>query len=155
MAYEGNYPGTQEEAILHWISDCIGQDVTDGEFGDVLHNGVLLCQLANKIHPGCCKKVYTGRMPFPQRENVTSFLQACRDIGVAEYNLFTTQQLFEGKNLKQVANCLSAVGRQVYSVPGYEGPALGSAPAEHRGRHHTATHLNALWVRPNGGRNII
>lgn len=45
-------------------------------------------------------------MPFVQMENITNFLAACKNLGVAEVDLFVTVDLFEAKNMLQVQNCL-------------------------------------------------
>ena len=39
-------------------------------------------------------------------ENVSNFLKACRAVGVAEYSLFETVDLYEGKDLGLVVRCL-------------------------------------------------
>lgn len=41
-----------------------------------------------------------------QMENISNFLKACRAVGVAEYSLFETVDLYEGKDLGLVVRCL-------------------------------------------------
>ena len=43
-------------------------------------------------------------------ENVTGFIKACRKMGVPEYQLFTTPDLYEGKNRNQVIQAIVAFG---------------------------------------------
>ena len=38
---------------------------------------------------------------------------------------FNTDDLFDQRNVKQVLVCLFSLGRQCYTVPGFQGPALG------------------------------
>ncbi|CAK9114020.1 unnamed protein product [Durusdinium trenchii] len=65
-------------------------------------------------------------MPFKERENICNFLRACRTFGVQEYALFSTDDLYDEKNLMSVVNCLHALGGAVQrSVPGFVGPHLG------------------------------
>jgi hypothetical protein len=42
--------------------------------------GVKLCGLANALKPGTISKVNDSTQPFPQRENVYSFIAAARQV---------------------------------------------------------------------------
>lgn len=39
-------------------------------------------------------------------ENISNFIRGCRAIGVPEYSLFETVDLFEGKDIGLVVKCL-------------------------------------------------
>ena len=41
-------------------------------------------------------------MPFSQRENIKAFTDAAATLGVPDRENFTTEDLFEGRNLPQV-----------------------------------------------------
>ena len=59
-------------------------------------------------------------------ENISSFLRACRVLGVSEHDLFETVDLYEEKSMGLVVQCIFALGRCVQvTVPTYAGPALG------------------------------
>eukprot|EP00971_Amphidinium_carterae_P123735 2450771-Amphidinium_carterae.1 len=45
-----------------------------------------------------------------ERENLNHFLAACRQLGVHEYALFSTNDLYDGKNLTAVVRCVHALG---------------------------------------------
>lgn len=130
------YDYDMEDEAREWMSTIVGEKIT-GDFGPALQNGVILCQLVNAIQPGLVKKIETSTKPFPQRENITHFLNACRSLGVKEYQLFETVDLFEFKDLGVVVNCLFALGGTIQSsVPSFKGPKLGikDAKASARGR---------------------
>jgi hypothetical protein len=116
---------TPEEEAQQWIEDVINEKFL-ASFGDSLKDGVILCTLLNSIKPGLIPKIQTSHMPFKQMENITAFLKGCRVVGVAEFDLFETVDLFELKNVDLVVKCIHALGRAVQkNVPEYTGPALG------------------------------
>jgi hypothetical protein len=46
----------QEKEILDWIEAVMEEPLPEGDFAEVLKNGVMLCKLMNKIVPGSVKK---------------------------------------------------------------------------------------------------
>ncbi len=51
----------------------------------------------------------TSSMPFKQMENIAAFLTGVGKVpGIRSFDLFTTVDLFEAKNLEQVKRCLVA-----------------------------------------------
>ncbi|KAG7391705.1 Transgelin-3 [Phytophthora pseudosyringae] len=116
---------TAEDEAQEWIESVLGEKFL-ASFGDSLKDGVILCTLMNKIKPGLIPRVQTSSMPFKQMENVSAFVRACRSIGVAEFDLFETVDLYNQKNLGQVAQCIHALGRTIQkTMPDYDGPLLG------------------------------
>jgi hypothetical protein len=120
------YDHNGEAQAKQWISAVTGEGFGPS-FGDSLKDGKMLCALINKIRPGSVKKVETSAMPFKQMENISNFLKACRLVGVAEYDLFETVDLFEQKDLGVVVGCIMALGRKVKTTPGFAGPYIGDA----------------------------
>lgn len=95
---------------------------------DWLKDGQVLCRTANKIQPGICPRINTQSMPFKQMENVTAFIQACRKLGVLEKDVFSTVDLYEGKNSKSVMICIASLGSVVRrTAPSFQGPYIGVA----------------------------
>lgn len=88
-----------------WIEVVTGEPF-EGEFAEEIRDGRRLCNLINVIKPGSVRRVNNSRMPFKQMENTSNFLKACRTIGVPEYSLFETVDLFELKDLGLVVKCL-------------------------------------------------
>ena len=68
----------------------------------MLKNGVVLCNLINKISPGAVTKFKKSGPAFLLMENVQSFLKAIKKYGVADEEIFQTPDLFEARNIPQV-----------------------------------------------------
>lgn len=124
---EAKYDTTAEHEAAQWVQDITGVQVV-GEFGEALRTGQVLCQLVNCIQPGTIKKINNAGMPFKERENISKFLKACRSWGVHEYALFSTDDLYDEKNLLSVVKCIHQLGGVLQrSVPEFQGPHLGVA----------------------------
>jgi hypothetical protein len=65
-------------------------------------------------------------------ENVTIFLRGCRTLGLADFELFSTADLVEEKNVMSVANTIHALGRLMQSskYAHMNFPTLGKKAAE-------------------------
>jgi hypothetical protein len=110
------------------IEAVIGEKVGEESFGQVLKNGQILVKLINKIKEGSVKKMETSGMAFKQMENISNFLRACRVLGVEEYEVFETVDLFEAKDLNVVVDCLYALSRTVQKkLPSFRGPFIGTS----------------------------
>ena len=119
--------GDTTEQARQWIADVTGLPV-EGELGDALKSGVLLCEVVNKVNPGHIRKISKSAMPFPQRENIKAFTDAVRDVwNVPDRDNFETGDLFEQGNMKQVVICILSVGAASKKVPGYSGPTITTA----------------------------
>jgi len=119
------YSHAAEEAAANWVQAVTGHNF-QVDFGTTLRSGAILCDLINCIRPRSIGKVNAPGMPFKERENICNFLRACRSFGVQEYALFSTDDLYEEKNLMSVVNCLHALGGAIQrSVPEFPGPHLG------------------------------
>ena len=79
-------------------------------------------------------------MPFKQMENINSYTDACRRLGVPEADLFDTVDLFEGKNMNAVVRNLHSLGR-VAQQQGFSGPTLGARLATTNRRSFTAEQI--------------
>ncbi|GLE05473.1 hypothetical protein PINS_up014496 [Pythium insidiosum] len=133
-------PSAMDEA-QQWIEDVLNEKFL-ASFGDSLKDGIILCTLMNTIKPGIVPKIQTSTMPFKQMENITAFLKACRVVGVAEFDLFETVDLFELKNVDLVVKCIHALGRAVQkNVPEFTGPTLGVKEATVNKRQFSASQL--------------
>jgi len=85
-----------------WMEEVIGESFSS-DFGESLKNGVLLCKLLNSLQPGTVSKINTQNMPFKQMENIAAYIEGSKKLGVPDQYNFMTVDLFEGKNLGQVA----------------------------------------------------
>lgn len=111
------YDAEMEKAVFEWISAVMGQpDLFSGVSGPLdlhkkLKDGVLLCELMNKIQPVSIKCFTKNAMkPFQQRENIELFNEAMRSYGVKPEYVFVTTDLFDKQNMVQVLIGLRALG---------------------------------------------
>jgi len=116
-----------EKEVTAWITAVTGI-AQAGTVGEWLHDGKVLCALANAIKPGSVKKVNTMNAPFKQRENITYFQKFMRDNGMTESAMFGTDDLYDEKNMGSFLVSLNTFGGVVQNtVPEFKGPKLGVA----------------------------
>lgn len=60
----------QEKEVLDWIYAVLGEPVPAGDYESILRDGIVLCKLANKLTPGCIKKIQERGTNFQLMENV-------------------------------------------------------------------------------------
>merc|ERR1712233_134268 len=97
MKSQAKFSPERAKECVDWIEEVIGSklemEVKDQvDFGTVLKDGSVLCQLINAISPGSVKKINTMKAPFKQRENIEMYLKACAAYGLKEQDLFQTQK---------------------------------------------------------------
>lgn len=109
------YDPELERSVCEWIANVIGE-AQEGTAAEWLHDGQILCKLANAIEPGAVKKVNTNKMVFKQRENITYFQHFARNKGLAEISMFGTDDLFDEKNMGSVMKCLLIFGGVIQVV---------------------------------------
>ena len=127
----------QEKEILEWISAVLEDPLPEGDFADVLKNGVVLCKLMNKIKPNSIPKFKEKGPAFLLMENIQSFVGAAKKYGVPDEEVFQTPDLFEARNIPQVTLCLFSLGRTTQKYPDYAGPAIGPKMATKNQRNFT------------------
>ncbi|CAM9435585.1 unnamed protein product [Chrysoparadoxa australica] len=134
---EALYDHNAEREAIDWIEAVTGEQL-DGDFFQGLKSGVLLLKLMNTIKPSLKLKVHRSKIPYMQMENISTFLIACRKLGVAEHSLFETVDLYEGKDLGLVHKCLFVLGGVVQrEVPEFQGPQFGARAAAPNKREWT------------------
>ena len=123
--------------------------------------------------------VIKSKLTFPQSqgpafllmENVQSFLAAAKKYGVPDEEVFQTPDLFEARNLSQVALCLFSLGRATQKHPEFTGPQIGPKMATKNERNfsdeqirqgrdatiglQSGTNVGASQVRNWGGVGVI
>uniref|UniRef100_A0A803W447 LIM domain 7 n=1 Tax=Ficedula albicollis TaxID=59894 RepID=A0A803W447_FICAL len=119
-----------------WLEAVTGQSFGTKDFRAALENGVLLCDLINKIKPGIIKKINLLPTPIAGLDNINVFLKACENIGLKEAQLFHPGDLQDLSNrvtvkpeetnrrVKNVLITLYWLGRKAQSDPYYNGPYL-------------------------------
>ncbi|KAM6286286.1 LIM domain only protein 7 isoform 6-T6 [Spheniscus humboldti] len=119
-----------------WVETVTGKSFGTKDFRAALENGVLLCDLINKIKPGIVKKINRLSTPIAGLDNINVFLKACENIGLKEAQLFHPGDLQDLSNrvtvkpeetnrrVKNVLITLYWLGRKAQSNPHYSGPYL-------------------------------
>ncbi|GBG30485.1 Calponin-1 [Hondaea fermentalgiana] len=139
-----------EERVRAYLEELTGEDVGE-DLLESLKDGTILCKAMNAVKPGVIKKIHESSMPFKQMENIQSFLRACRsELGMAEFDLFTTADLYDGKSIVNVTNGLVAFSRAA-SRAGYTGTALGPKEADKQEAREWAHNPNAGISKLNQG----
>lgn len=147
------YDYDDEQDALAWMEVVIDEgEIFCGvegmkRTGDALKDGVYLCKLMAELNPGSIKKINKPWNPFKCMENISNFLDACKNYGVASTDLFQTSDLYDGTNINAVINTIHAVGRKAQSNH-YRGAILGPREARPCPRQFTEEQLR-------NGENVI
>jgi len=104
------------------MEEILGEQFQES-FQESLKSGVRLCALLNTIAPGSIKKVNPKEMPFAHRENISSYLDACKAKGMNLVDLFDTQDLYDAKNMVSVINHFYSLSAYAKGW-GFAGPFL-------------------------------
>nr|XP_039329090.1 LIM domain only protein 7 isoform X9 [Saimiri boliviensis boliviensis] len=119
-----------------WVEAVTEKNFETKDFRASLENGVLLCDLINKLKPGIIKKINRLSTPIAGLDNINVFLKACEQIGLKEAQLFhpgdlqdlsnrvTVKQEETDRRVKNVLITLYWLGRKAQSDPYYNGPHL-------------------------------
>jgi len=116
----------QELQVQKWICEVLGQPGMFDKvpYEDVLKNGVVLCQVMNKICPGSIKKINESGSNFKMMENISKFHEALIKYGVDKVDIFQTNDLAEKRDMGSVTNTMFALGRAMLKHPEWTGPQL-------------------------------
>lgn len=114
-----------EAEVMAWVEAVLGEKLPPGHFEDVFRDGVILCNLINKIQPNSVKKIQTSGGSFKLMENIQRFQEAVKKYGVPHEEIFQTADLYERRNIPQVVLCIYSLGRFTQKHPEYSGPTLG------------------------------
>ncbi|XP_026644160.1 LIM domain only protein 7 isoform X3 [Microtus ochrogaster] len=119
-----------------WVEAVTEKNFETKDFRASLENGLLLCDLINKLRPGIIKKINRLSTPIAGLDNINVFLRACEQIGLKEAQLFhpgdlqdlsnrvTVKQEETDRRLKNVLITLYWLGRKAQNNPYYNGPYL-------------------------------
>ncbi|TMS10315.1 Calponin-3 [Larimichthys crocea] len=102
------YDTQKEEELRLWIEDITGASIGP-DFQKGLKNGVILCELINKLAPNSVKKVNQSALNWHQLENLTNFIKAITVYGLKPHDIFEANDLFENGNMTQVQTTLLAL----------------------------------------------
>lgn len=146
---KSKYRDDVAQETLEWIKLLTGEpENTSGDVDNlynVLKDGTLLCKLVNAIQEGSVKKINQSTLAFKCMENINSFLEAVKKLGVLPQETFQTIDLWEKQNLFSVVICLQSLGRKAGN---FGKPSIGPKEAERNEREFTEEQLKA-------GQNVI
>jgi len=150
MKAQAKFSLERAEEAMSWMEAVLGRSLTveasnDGlrdqlDFAAVLKDGVVLCELINKLSPNAVRKINASPTPFKQRENLELILKGCETFGLKSQDLFQVNDLYEHKNLYMVVDCIFALGG-LAQKKGYDGARLGVKVAHENKRNFTAEKL--------------
>jgi len=129
---------TRAVSCLNWISQVCneelppqgGQSVAEW-FATTLKDGYFLTKLMLTLHPDCKKNVKGAKrwkakrttMPFKCREHIDLFAKSCKDLGMAETDVVTAQDVYEMENPNSLLNALYSLNALVINK-GWSGPTI-------------------------------
>eukprot|EP01129_Flabellula_baltica_P001330 TRINITY_DN11219_c0_g1_i1.p1 TRINITY_DN11219_c0_g1~~TRINITY_DN11219_c0_g1_i1.p1 ORF type:complete len:237 (-),score=57.70 TRINITY_DN11219_c0_g1_i1:38-748(-) len=98
----------REQEALNFVAQITGESLSD--FHEDLKSGVVLCNFINTLSPGAVARINKRNMAFMCMENIEAYINASQTFVPTEYS-FMTVDLWEGKNLAQVALNIIALKR--------------------------------------------
>ncbi|XP_048454182.1 LIM domain only protein 7-like isoform X2 [Rhincodon typus] len=119
-----------------WVEEVTGKSFGNKDFRAALEDGVLLCELVNKIKPGVSKRINRLSTPIAGLDNINVFLKGCQKLGLKEAQLFhpgdlqdlssrvTVKREENRRRLKNVLITIYWLGRRAQHEPHYNGPYL-------------------------------
>ncbi|KAK1795116.1 hypothetical protein P4O66_010298 [Electrophorus voltai] len=102
------YDPQKEEELRFWIEEVTGMPIGDN-FQKGLKDGVILCELMNKLQPGAIKKINHSQLNWHKLENLGNFIKAILSYGLKPNDIFEANDLFENGNMTQVQTTLLAL----------------------------------------------
>ncbi|XP_029700564.1 LIM domain only protein 7 isoform X10 [Takifugu rubripes] len=119
-----------------WIEAVTKKTFGSDDFRSALENGILLCDLINKIKPGTIKRINRLPTPIAGLDNLNVFLRACGKLGLKDAQLFhpgdlqdlssrvTVKDQETNRRLKNVLITIYWLGRRAQCDQLYDGPYL-------------------------------
>ncbi|XP_034039422.1 calponin-2 [Thalassophryne amazonica] len=136
------YDLQKEENLRIWIEDITGASIGPN-FQKGLKNGVILCELINRLQPGSVKKINKSALNWHQLENLTNFTAAIKAYGLKPHDIFEANDLFENGNMTQVQTTLLALAGMAKTKGCHSRVDLGVKYADKAPREFDQETLNA------------
>nr|ABG49505.1 calponin 2 copy B [Xenopus laevis] len=102
------YDPQKETELKVWIEEVTGMSIGP-DFQKGLKDGIILCELMNKLRPNSIPKVNVSRQNWHQLENLSNFIKTMALYGMKSVDLFEANDLFENGNMTQVQVSLLAL----------------------------------------------
>uniref|UniRef100_A0A674P215 Calponin-homology (CH) domain-containing protein n=1 Tax=Takifugu rubripes TaxID=31033 RepID=A0A674P215_TAKRU len=107
-----------------WIEAVTKKTFGSDDFRSALENGILLCDLINKIKPGTIKRINRLPTPIAGLDNLNVFLRACGKLGLKDAQLFHPGDLQDLSSRVTVLITIYWLGRRAQCDQLYDGPYL-------------------------------
>jgi len=101
------YDHSLEGTIRQWMSGLVEHpDLLDSSVSlqALLKDGVIICELMNKLVPNAIKRINRTTLPFKQMENISNYAAVCESMGLSESERFRTVDIYDGKDMNCVMN---------------------------------------------------
>lgn len=144
--YDDRFLEMESDATI-WLTEVLGHtlpgsDDSSLDLCDRLHDGTVLCELANKVIPNATKYKKSA-MPFVQMENISQFLSFCSArLQIPQHDLFQTIDLYERKNVFQVVQSIHTFSRYAVQQGGLDARFLGPKMSTSTSRTFTKEQMN-------------
>ncbi|XP_072833915.2 calponin-2 [Pogona vitticeps] len=136
------YDPQKEAELRAWIESITGREIGP-DFQKGLRDGVILCELINKLQPGSVKKINRSALNWHQLENLSNFIKALISYGLKPVDLFEANDLYENGNMTQVQVSLLALAGMAKTKGINSGVAIGVKYAEKQERSFDDAKLKA------------
>ncbi|KAG6934243.1 calponin 3, partial [Chelydra serpentina] len=136
------YDAQAEEDLRNWIEEVTGLSV-GANFQLGLKDGIILCELINKLQPGSVKKINQSELNWHQLENIGNFIKAIQVYGMKPHDIFEANDLFENGNMTQVQTSLVALAGLAKTKGFHTTIDIGVKYAEKQARSFDAGKLKA------------
>jgi len=132
------YDLEKEQAVREWLQAVIEEKFSEGTLQEALKSGERLCKAVNKVAASnIVRNINKGKFAAMQRENIASYIAACRAMSFNKADLFETSDLYDGNNMVLVINNIYALAsrgakkglppiKDVVSKGGYDISAVSS-----------------------------
>uniref|UniRef100_A0A803VLY0 Calponin n=1 Tax=Ficedula albicollis TaxID=59894 RepID=A0A803VLY0_FICAL len=131
-----------EEDLRNWIEEVTGLSI-GANFQLGLKDGIILCELINKLQPGSVKKINQSKLNWHQLENIGNFIKAIQVYGMKPHDIFEANDLFENGNMTQVQTTLVALAGLAKTKGFHTTIDIGVKYAEKQARSFDAGKLKA------------
>ncbi|NXX59744.1 CNN2 protein, partial [Scopus umbretta] len=136
------YDPQKEAELRTWIENVTGQQIGP-DFQKGLKDGVILCELMNKLQPNSVRKINRSAQNWHQLENLSNFIKAMASYGMNPVDLFEANDLFESGNLTQVQVSLLALAGMAKTKGMQSGVDIGVKYSEKQQRNFDEAKMKA------------
>ncbi|NXQ31799.1 CNN2 protein, partial [Alaudala cheleensis] len=136
------YDPQKEAELRTWIESVTGKQIGP-DFQKGLKDGVILCELMNKLQPNSVRKINRSAQNWHQLENLSNFIKAMASYGMNPVDLFEANDLFESGNLTQVQVSLLALAGMAKTKGLQSGVDIGVKYSEKQQRNFDEAKMKA------------